>query len=135
MRTTIARPRTPSCWPRCAGSCSRRSRKSPPGRTTAKAEHRKHWFRAKFGAGRFRLFFRYSTRAKIIVFAWVNDEATLRTYGARSDAYAVFRKMLDKGDPPDAPGLSEGAIDGGQLDTEQHFSPKTSAIPDSDGSP
>ena len=98
-------------------------------------DDRKHWFRAKFGAGRFRLFFRYSTRAKIIVFAWVNDEATLRTYGARSDAYAVFRKMLDKGDPPDAPGLFEGAIDGGQLDTEQHFSPKTSAIPDSDGSP
>ena len=76
-------------------------RKTPPGRTTAKAEHRKHWFRAKFGAGRLRLIFRYSTRAKIIVFAWVNDETTLRSYGARSDAYAVFRKMLDKGDPPE----------------------------------
>lgn len=62
---------------------------------------RKHWFRAKFGAGRFRLFFRYSTSARIIVFAWVNDETTLRTYGAKSDAYAVFRKMLDKGNPPD----------------------------------
>lgn len=64
-------------------------------------DDRKHWFRAKFGAGRFRLFFRYSTRAKIIVFAWVNDDTTLRTYGAKSDAYAVFRKMLDKGNPPD----------------------------------
>lgn len=63
---------------------------------------RKHWFRAKFGGGRFRLFFRYSTSAKIIVFAWVNDETTLRTYGSKSDAYAVFRKMLDKGDPPDS---------------------------------
>ena len=62
---------------------------------------RKHWFRAKFGAGRFRLFFRYSTSARIIVFAWVNDENTLRTYGSKSDAYAVFRKMLDKGNPPD----------------------------------
>jgi len=62
---------------------------------------RKHWFRAKFGGGRFRLFFRYSTSAKIIVFAWVNDETTLRTYGSKSDAYAVFRKMLDKGNPPD----------------------------------
>jgi toxin YhaV len=61
----------------------------------------KHWFRAKFGGGRFRLFFRYSTSAKIIVFAWVNDDNTLRTYGSRSDAYAVFRKMLDKGNPPD----------------------------------
>lgn len=50
----------------------------------------------------FRLFFRYSTSAKIIIFAWVNDETTLRTYGAKSDAYAVFRKMLDKGNPPDS---------------------------------
>lgn len=62
---------------------------------------RKHWFRAKFGSGRFRLFFRYSSSAKVIVFAWVNDENTLRTYGAKSDAYAVFRKMLDGGNPPD----------------------------------
>jgi toxin YhaV len=61
---------------------------------------RKHWFRAKFGCGRFRLFFRFSTGAKVIVFAWVNDENTLRTYGSKSDAYAVFRKMLDKGNPP-----------------------------------
>lgn len=62
---------------------------------------RKHWFRAKFGGGRFRLFFRYSSSAKVIVFAWVNDETTLRTYGSKSDAYAVFRKMLDGGNPPD----------------------------------
>lgn len=63
---------------------------------------RKHWFRAKFGGGRFRLFFRYDTPSKIIVFAWVNDETTLRTYGAKSDAYAVFRRMLAAGNPPDA---------------------------------
>ena len=62
---------------------------------------RKHWFRAKFGGGRFRLFFRYSSSAKIIIFAWVNDRDTLRTYGAKSDAYAVFKSMLDKGNPPD----------------------------------
>jgi len=62
---------------------------------------RKHWFRAKFGNGRFRLFFRYSTAAKIIIFAWVNDSNTLRTYGAKNDAYAVFRTMLDKGNPPE----------------------------------
>jgi toxin YhaV len=62
---------------------------------------RKHWFRAKFGGQRFRLFFRYNAAAKIIIFAWVNDNDTLRTYGARSDAYAVFRSMLDKGNPPD----------------------------------
>lgn len=62
---------------------------------------RKHWFRAKFGNGRFRLFFRYSTAAKIIIFAWVNDNNTLRTYGSKSDAYAVFKSMLDKGNPPE----------------------------------
>lgn len=62
---------------------------------------RKHWFRAKFGGGRFRLFFRYSSVAKIIVFAWVNDRDTLRTYGSKTDAYAVFKAMLDKGNPPD----------------------------------
>ena len=43
---------------------------------------RKHWFRAKFGGGRFRLFFRYSSTAKIIIFSWVNDRDTLRTYGS-----------------------------------------------------
>ena len=62
---------------------------------------RKHWFRAKFASGRFRLFFRYSSSAKIIVYAWVNDRDTLRTYGSKSDAYAVFKKMLDKDNPPD----------------------------------
>ncbi len=62
---------------------------------------RRHWFRAKFGGGRFRLFFRYSTKAKVIIIAWVNDENTLRTYGAKTDAYAVFKDMLNDGNPPD----------------------------------
>jgi toxin YhaV len=63
-------------------------------------EHRKHWFRAKFGGQRFRLFFRWDSKSMVILYAWVNDSDTLRTYGAKSDAYAVFRKMLDKGNPP-----------------------------------
>ena len=62
---------------------------------------RKHWFRAKFGNGRFRLFFRYDSRTKVIIFAWVNDETTLRTYGSKTDAYRVFKEMLDTGNPPD----------------------------------
>lgn len=61
----------------------------------------RHWFRAKFGNQRFRLFFRYSSRQKLIVFAWVNDRDSLRTYGSRTDAYAVFRSMLADGHPPD----------------------------------
>lgn len=62
----------------------------------------KHWFRAKF-LQQFRLFFRYqqSPDAKIIVLAWVNDDSTLRAYESANDAYAVFRKMLDRGNPPD----------------------------------
>jgi len=64
-------------------------------------DDRKHWFRAKFGNGRFRLFFRYSSTNKVIIFAWVNDENSLRTYGSRTDAYKVFKGMLDDGNPPD----------------------------------
>lgn len=60
----------------------------------------KHWFRAKFGAQRFRLFFRFDSRAKVIIYAWVNDSESLRTYGSDTDAYAVFKKMLEKGNPP-----------------------------------
>jgi toxin YhaV len=61
----------------------------------------RHWHRAKLFDGRYRLFFRYSTSAKAIVLAWVNDEETLRTYGRKSDAYAVFKGMLGKNRPPD----------------------------------
>jgi len=59
----------------------------------------RHWRRAKIGR-RFRLFFRYDERAKIIVFAWVNDEQTLRSAGSKSDPYTVFEKMLGRGNPP-----------------------------------
>lgn len=63
---------------------------------------RAHWFRAKFGGGRFRLFFRYRSDVRIIVYAWVNDEDTLRTYGSSTDAYRVFAEMLDAGNPPES---------------------------------
>lgn len=61
----------------------------------------KHWFRAKFFQ-QYRLFFRYHAKTRMIVLAWVNDEATLRAYDSRDDAYRVFRKMLESGHPPDA---------------------------------
>lgn len=60
----------------------------------------RHWRRAKTGR-RFRLFFRFDSRARIIIYAWVNDESTLRSTGSRSDPYAVFQKMLSRGNPPD----------------------------------
>ena len=60
----------------------------------------RHWRRAKLGR-RYRLFFRYDSKAKVIVYAWVNDEQTLRSAGSKSDPYAVFEKMLGRGNPPD----------------------------------
>lgn len=60
----------------------------------------RHWFRAKTGNGRYRLFFRFDSASRIIIYAWVNDEQSLRTRGAKTDAYAVFAKMLRRGRPP-----------------------------------
>ncbi|MZR13719.1 type II toxin-antitoxin system YhaV family toxin [Maritimibacter sp. DP07] len=61
-------------------------------------EHRA-WKRAKF-LQQFRLFFRYDTKSKIIIYGWVNDESTKRAYGSKTDAYKVFQKRLATGDPP-----------------------------------
>ena len=84
----------------------------------------KHWFRAKFGNGRFRLFFRYDSTAKVIIFAWANDETTLRTYGAKSDAYKVFKGMLDDGNPPDDwAALHKAASDAFDVERLNHASP------------
>lgn len=68
------------------------------GNTLGKAH--KHWFRAKFFQ-QYRLFFRYHTPNRIIVYAWVNDESTKRAYESGNDAYWVFRRMLESGHPPD----------------------------------
>ena len=61
----------------------------------------KHWFRAKFFQ-QYRLFFRYHLQQKIIVYAWVNDEKSKRAYESKTDAYRVFKKMLENGYPPDS---------------------------------
>lgn len=60
----------------------------------------KHWFRAKFFQ-QYRLFFRFDSASKIIVYSWVNDEKNKRAYGGKTDAYRVFEKMLNSGHPPD----------------------------------
>jgi toxin YhaV len=60
----------------------------------------RHWSRAKFGR-RFRIFFRYDSATKIIIYARVNDETTLRNRGGWNDPDAVFKGMLDRGTPPD----------------------------------
>ncbi len=61
-------------------------------------EH-KHWFRAKFFQ-QYRLFFRYHNESKMIVYAWVNDDNTRRAYRSNTDAYRVFRRMIESGHPP-----------------------------------
>jgi len=63
----------------------------------------RHWFRAKFHR-RYRLFFRFSSREKIIVYVWLNDELTLRKSGSKTDPYAVFKSMLASGNPPQSLG-------------------------------
>lgn len=60
----------------------------------------RHWRRAKIGR-RFRLFFRFDSKTRIIIFVWVNDEHTLRSSGAKTDPYVVFQKMLNSGHPSD----------------------------------
>lgn len=66
---------------------------------TLGSAHR-HWRRAKIGS-RFQLFFRYDTRTKIIIYAWVNDKNSLRAEGSLTDPYATFKRMLAAGNPPD----------------------------------
>lgn len=58
-----------------------------------------HWRRAKFHR-RFRLFFRFHTASRTIIYAWLNDENTLRKAGSQTDPYAVFHRMLERGAPP-----------------------------------
>ncbi len=60
-----------------------------------------HWRRGKTGRGRYRLFFRFRSDARLIVFAWINDEESLRTHGSATDAYRVFTDRLARGTPPD----------------------------------
>ena len=43
----------------------------------------RHWRRARIGR-RFRLFFRFDGRAKVIVYACVNDRSALRSQGSRT---------------------------------------------------
>jgi toxin YhaV len=61
----------------------------------------RHWFRARFHR-RYRLFYRFSTAQKVIIYAWVNDEGTLRKSGSKTDPYVVFKAMLESGEPPNS---------------------------------
>jgi toxin YhaV len=69
------------------------------GNTLGKAY--KHWFRAK-PANRHRLFLRYDRQSKIIAYVWINGPDQLRTAGSKRDPYAVFAKLLERGEIPDS---------------------------------
>jgi len=69
-----------------------------------------HWRRIKRGLpSRYRLFYCFSSSpVKVIVYAWLNDEATLRKAGAKT-VYAVFQRMLARSEvPSDIDALTKG---------------------------
>lgn len=49
---------------------------------------------------RFRLFFKFSSAHSHVIYAWLNDENSLRKEGAKTDVYEVFKRMLRRGDVP-----------------------------------
>ena len=63
-----------------------------------------NWRRVKKGMpDRYRLFFRFaSSPVKLIVYVWFNDEDTLRKAGSKTDVYAAFRRMLERGEVPES---------------------------------
>ena len=63
-----------------------------------------NWRRVKKGMpDRYRLFFRFASNpVKLIVYVWFNDEDTLRKAGSKTDVYAVFRRMLERGEVPES---------------------------------
>ena len=82
----------------------------------------RHWRRARIGR-RFRLFFRYDARAKVIVYAWVNDQSTLRSSRSRTDPYKVFAKNAGTGKPSRRLGLVDCRIKAGLADRAVAFGP------------
>lgn len=64
-----------------------------------------HWFRVKKQGmpPRYRLFFQFRSEApKTIIYAWLNDERTVRKEGDKNDVYAVFTALIRCGKMPDS---------------------------------
>lgn len=40
----------------------------------------------------------FSTRARAIIFLYVNDEASLRKEGDKHDPYTLFRRLVERGE-------------------------------------
>lgn len=61
-------------------------------------EKQRYWLQARVDE-RYRLFFRYHARSRVIVYAWVNDRDVRQTYEQDDNPYRIFRKMLENGQP------------------------------------
>lgn len=60
-----------------------------------------NWQRVKNGLpSRYRLFFKFSSTNKSIIYVWLNNETTLRNDGSKKDVYTVFLNMLKSGTIP-----------------------------------
>jgi len=72
----------------------------------------KEWRRVKKGLPpRYRMFFRFHTKYKNVIFVWLNHEGCLRKKGDKHDVYSVFQKMLDRSEiPPDYKDLMASSI-------------------------
>jgi toxin YhaV len=58
-------------------------------------------FRRARGHGlppRYRLFWVFSESARVVIFLYLNDQATLRQEGSRTDPYEVFKRLVARGD-------------------------------------
>ena len=61
----------------------------------------KEWRRVKQGLPpRYRMFFRFYSIPREIIFVWINSEGYIRKSGDKHDVYVVFKKMLDRGEVP-----------------------------------
>lgn len=59
------------------------------------------WKRVKKGMpSRYRLFFRFSSSDRSIIFSWLNDEFNMRKEGDKHDVYRAFERLLDRGEIP-----------------------------------
>jgi toxin YhaV len=77
-----------------------------------------HWFRVKKQGmlPRYRLFFQFRSEApKTIIYAWLNNERTIRKIGDKNDVYAVFAAMLKNAKMPNAFDDLMAACDGFDL--------------------
>jgi len=62
-----------------------------------------NWRRIKNGLPpRYRLFFKFTSTQRKVIYAWLNDDTTLRKDGDKNDVYEVFKNLLRRGEIPNS---------------------------------